>query len=117
MKEVILTLPDKAYELLAIDAAAAQKSPEQWILDKLSAAPESPQPEPPEPHTLLAAALDTLGFQRLAAEKAGRLSELLARRKAHPLADEETAELHALLAEADALELTSLQRLAATLAH
>ncbi len=105
MKEVILTLPDKAYELLAIDAAAAQKSPEQWILDKLFAAPES-QPEPPEPHTLLAAALDTLGFQRLAAEKAGRLSELLARRKAHSLADEETAELHALLAEADALELT-----------
>lgn len=113
MKEVILTLPDKAYEQLAVDAAAAKQSPEQWILDKISAAPESP----PEPHTLLAAALDTLGFQRLAAEKAGRLSELLACRKAHPLADEETAELHALLAEADALELTSLQRLAATLAH
>lgn len=116
MKEVILTLPDKAYEQLAIDAATAQKSPEQWILDKLFAAPES-RPEPPEPHTLLAAALDTLGFQRLAEEKARRLSELLLLRKAHSLSDEETAELHALLAEADALELTSLQRLAATLAH
>ena len=116
MKEVILALPDKAYEQLAIDAAAAHKSPEQWILDKLFAEPES-QPVPPEPHTLLAAALDTLGFQRLAAEKARRLSELLSLRKAHSLADEETAELHALLAEAEALELTSLQRLAATLAH
>lgn len=116
MKEVILTLPDKAYEQLARDAATAQKSPEQWILDKLFAAPES-RPEPPEPHTLLAAALDTLGFQRLAEEKARRLSELLLLRKAHSLSDEETAELHALLAEADALELTSLQRLAATLAH
>ncbi len=41
MKEVILTLPDKAYEQLAIDAAAAHKSPEQWILDKLFAEPES----------------------------------------------------------------------------
>lgn len=116
MKEVTLTLPDKAYEQLAIDAAAAHKSPEQWILDKLFAVPAS-QPEPPETHTLLAAALDTLGFQRLAVEKARRLNELLSRRKAHSSSDEETAELHALLAEADALELTSLQRLAATLAH
>ena len=116
MKEVTLTLPDKAYEQLAIDAAAAQKSPEQWILDKLFAASES-QPEPPETHMLLAAALDTLGFQRLAAEKARRLSELLSRRKAHILSDEDTAELNALLVEADALELASLQRLAATLAH
>ena len=116
MKEVILTLPDKAYEQLAIDAAAAQKSPAQWILDKLFAEPES-QPVPPETHTLLAAALDTLGLQRLAPEKARQLSELLSRRKAHALSDEETAELNALLAEADALELTSLQRLAATLAH
>lgn len=116
MKEVVLTLPDKSYEKLTIDAAAAQKSPEQWILDKLFAAPES-QPEPPETHTLLAVALDTLGFQRLVAEKARRLSELLAHRKARALSDEETAELHALLAEADALELASLQRLATTLAH
>ena len=116
MKEVTLTLPDKMYEQLAIDAAAAQKSPEQWILDKLFAEPES-QPMPPEAHTLLAAALDTLGFQRFAPEKARRLSELLSLRKACALSDEETSELHALLAEADALELTSLQRLAATLAH
>ena len=116
MKEVILTLPDKAYEQLAIDAAAAQKSPEQWILDKLFAAPES-QPVPLATQTLLAAALDTLGFQRLAMEKAGRLSELLSLRKARALSEEETTELHALLAEADALDLSSLQRLAATLAH
>jgi hypothetical protein len=116
MKEVLLTLPDKAYEQLTIDAAAAQKSPEQWILDKLFATPES-QPVPPEPQTLLAAALDTLGFQRLVPEKARRLSDLLSLRKAHALSEEETAELHALLAEADALELASLQRLAATLAH
>jgi len=116
MKEVILTLPDKAYEQLAIDAAAAQKSPEQWILDKLFAAPGS-QSVPPESHTLLAAALDTLGFQRLAREKAERLSELLSRHKTHALSEEENAALYALLAEADALELASLQRLAATLAH
>ena len=116
MKKVILTLPDKAYEQLAIDAAAAQKSPEQWILDKLFAEPES-QPVPPEAHTLLAAALDTLGFQRLAPEKARRLSELLSLRKVHSLSDEETVELNTLLAEADAVELASLQHLAATLAH
>lgn len=116
MKEITLTLPDKAYEQLTIDAAAAQKSPEQWILDKLFAAPES-RPDPPETHTLLAVALDTLGFQRLAPVKARRLSELLSLRKAHALSDEETAELHALLAEADALELASLRHLATTLAH
>ena len=116
MKEVILTLPDKAYERLAADAASAQKSPEQWILDKLFAEPES-QAVPTESHALLTAALDTLGFQRLAPEKAKQLSELLALRKAQPLSSEETTKLHALLAEADALELESLQRLAATLAH
>jgi len=116
MKEVILTLPDKAYEQLAIDAAAVHKSPEQWILDRLFAESES-QATPPEIHTLLTAALDTLGFQRLAPEKAKQLSALLSLRKVHPLSDKETAELNALLAEADALELASLQRLAATLAH
>ena len=116
MKEVILTLPDKAYEQLATDAAAVHKSPEQWILDRLFAESES-QAAPPEIHTLLTAALDTLGFQRLASEKAKQLSELLSLRKARPLSDKETAELNALLAEADALELASLQRLAAILAH
>ncbi|MGE0821271.1 MAG: hypothetical protein AB7G75_17315 [Candidatus Binatia bacterium] len=107
MKEVTLTLSDKAYEQLAINAAAARKSPEQWILDKLFTEPES-LPVLPETHTLLAAALDTLGFQRLAPEKARRLSELLSLRKTRVLSDEETAELHALFAEADTLELASL---------
>lgn len=115
MKEVTLTLPDKTYERLVAVAAVAQKSPEQWIFDKLFAEPDSP-PEPTENHVLLAAALDTLGFQRLAPQKARRLSDLLALRKAQPLSHEESAELQALLAEADALELASLQRLAATLA-
>lgn len=116
MKEVILTLPDKAYERLVANAALAKKSPEQWIFDKLFAEPASPT-EPTESHTLLAAALDSLGFQRLAPEKARRLSELLALRKTQSLSNEETTELQVLLAEAEALELTSLQRLAATLAH
>ena len=33
MKEVILTLADNAYEQLVVQAAVAQKSPEQWIVD------------------------------------------------------------------------------------
>jgi hypothetical protein len=116
MKEVILTLPDKTYEQLVADAASAQKSPEQWIMDRLLTE-QSTQIAAAELHTLLAAALDALGFQRLEPEKTERLSGLLRVRKERPLSGEETAELHTLMAEADALELESLQRLAAALEH
>jgi hypothetical protein len=44
-----------------------------------------------------------------------RLSELLAVRKARSLCSDETAELNALMAEADALELKGLKRSATTL--
>ena len=114
MKEVTLTLPDKTYERLMADAASAHQSPEQWIIDKLFTEPGW-QTATAELHTLLAAALDALGFRRLEPEKAKRLSELLHVRKERPLSSEETAELNALMAKADALELESLQRLAATL--
>ena len=36
MKEILLHLPDHAYERLVTEAAAVQQSPEQWILDRLS---------------------------------------------------------------------------------
>jgi len=111
MKELLLHLPDHAYERLVMEAAAAQQSPEQWLLDRLLA------PSPPvamaAPHTLLAAALDALGFQRLAPEKATRLSTLLEARHTRALSPDEADELHALMAEADTLELEGLQRLAA----
>src|SRR5262245_61934065 len=114
MKEVILTLPDKTYEQLVADATSDQKSPEQWIRDRLLAE-QSAQSAATELHMLLAAALDALGFKRLELEKTKRLSELLRARKERSLSDEEATELHALMAEADALELESLQRLATTL--
>lgn len=98
------------------DAASAHKSPEQWIVDRLFAE-EGSHTAAHDSHVLLAAALDALGFKRLAPEKAKRLSELLHVRKERLLSDDETTELTALLAEADALELESLQRLAATLEH
>ena len=111
MKELLLHLPDEAYERLVMEAAAAQQSPEQWLLDRLLT------PAPPSavavPHTLLAAALDALGFQRLAPEKVTRLSTLLEARHARVLSPEEADELQALMTEADTLELESLQRLAA----
>jgi hypothetical protein len=111
MKELLLHLPDHAYERLVMEAAAAQQSPEQWLLDRLVA------PSPPGtvtvPHTLLVAALDALGFQRLALEKATRLSILLEARHARALSPDEADELHALMTEADALELAGLQRLVA----
>jgi hypothetical protein len=114
MKEIILHLPDTTYERIAAAAGSAHKSPEQWILDRLFAEPSLSAPVA-EPHTLLAAALDSLGFQRLAPEKAKRLSALLEVRKARALSPDEAHELHALMSEADILEVESLQRLAAAL--
>jgi hypothetical protein len=114
MKEVVLTLPDKTYERLAAIAAAAHKSPQQWIEERLLIEQDLQMPED-EAHTLLVAALDALGFKRLAAEQAKRLSELLHARKKRVLSESEATELNTLMNEADALELGSLQRLAATL--
>jgi hypothetical protein len=107
VKEVILHLPDQTYEWLKAEAASAHTSLEQWILDKLSTAPGS-KASVAEPHVLLAAALDALGFKRLQPEKAQRLSELLAVRKVRSLSNGETGELNTLMAEANALELASL---------
>lgn len=114
MKELLLHLPDHAYERLVMEATAAQQSPEQWLLDRLFA----PSPLPAavaEPHTLLAAALEALGFRCLAPEKARRLSTLLKTRQARSLSYDEADELHALMTEADTLELEGLQRLAAAM--
>jgi hypothetical protein len=114
MKEVTLSLPDGAYEKLMAEASLAQQSPEQWIAEKLLAT-QSAQSARADLPTLLSAALDALGFQRLSPEKAERLSTLLAIRKERSLADTETAELNVLMTEADTLELESLHRLAAAL--
>ena len=89
-------------------------TPERWILDRLFAT-SSPPVAVAAPHTLLAAALEALGLQRLTPEKARRLSTLLAAHKARALSHDEADELHALMTEADALELESLQRLAAAM--
>ena len=114
MKAVLLTLPDKTYERLVAEAALAHQAPEQWIADRFFAerGPEATAAEPP---TLLAAALDALGFRRLEPERTKRLSEVLNVRKERPLSGDEAAELNALMTEAEVLELESLQRLAATL--
>jgi hypothetical protein len=114
MKEIILHLPDATYERIIAEATAAHKSPEQWILERLFPEP-GPSAPVAEPHMLLATALDSLGFQRLEPEKAKRLSTLLQDRKTRALSPDEAHELHALLSEADALEVESLQRLAAAL--
>jgi hypothetical protein len=111
MKEIILHLPDKPYEQLMAEAAAARMSLEQWIVDEVSTA-ASPKTLVEEAHMLPAAALDALGFKHLQPEKARRLRELLAGRKERSLSSAETAKLNALIAEADALELESLARLA-----
>lgn len=116
MKEVLLTLPEKTYERLVADAVSAHKSPEQWIMDRLFTE-QDVRIAAAELHILLTAALDALGFHRLEPEKAKRLSELLQVRKERPLSSDATAELNALMAEAEVLELASLQRLAATLEH
>ena len=114
MKEIILHLPDKTYEQLMAEAASARMSLEQWIVEEISTA-ASPKASLDEAHILLAAALDAFGFKRLQPERARRLSELLAARKVRSLSSDETDELNALTAEADALELESLERLAMTL--
>ena len=114
MKEMILHLPDQTYERLVARATAAHKSPEQWLVEHL--APDlSPQHHEDETHALLAAALDALGFKRVEPETAQRLSQLLDLRKKRTLSHDETDELRALMTEADALEVESLQRLAAAL--
>jgi HNH endonuclease len=112
MKEIIFHLPDTTYERIAAEVGSAHKSPEQWILDRLFPEP-NPSAAVAKPHTLLPAALDLLGFQRIEPEKAKRLSALLQTRKSRGLSDDEAHELHALMSEADALEVESLQRLAA----
>jgi hypothetical protein len=114
MKEIILHLPDNTYEQLMAEAASAHMSLEQWIIDEISTPPSS-KASVEEAHMVLAAALDALGFKRLQPKKARRLSELLAVRKARSLSSDEIAELNALMAEADALELESLERLATTI--
>jgi hypothetical protein len=114
MKEIILHLPDTTYERIAAEAGSAHKSPEQWILDRLFAEP-SPSAPVAEPHMLLAAALDSMGFQRIEPEKAKRLSALLQIRNSRALSDDEAHELQTLMSEADALEVEGLQRLAAAL--
>jgi hypothetical protein len=114
MKEIILHLPDTTYKRIAAEAGSVHKSPEQWILDRLFPVP-SPSAPVAEPHILLAAALDSLGFQRLEPEKAKQLSALLQVRKSRALSHDEAHELHTLMSEANALEVENLQRLAAAL--
>jgi hypothetical protein len=98
MKKIILHLPDKPYEQLMAEAAAASMSLEQWIVDEVSTA-ASPKTLVEEAH-----ALDALDFKRLQPEKARRLRELLAGRKEHSLSSAETAKLNALIAEADIID-------------
>ena len=114
MREVILHLPDTTYERLAEAAAAVHKPLEQWIIDVLTADPGA-SAHTAESHDMLAAVLDVLGFERLEAEKASRLSALLKSRKERPLTSAGAAELQTLMDTANALELTSLQRLAVAL--
>jgi hypothetical protein len=114
MKEVTLSLPEKTYERLAVVAASAHKSPEQWMIDTLTSEPAA-HASTTEVHTLLVAALEALGFKRLEPEKSKRLSELLSIRKERDLSNAETFELNTLMAEAEVLEVESLQRLAITL--
>ncbi len=114
MKEVTLSLPEKTYERLAAVAASAHKSPEQWMIDTLITEPAA-HASTTEVHMLVVAALEALGFKPLEPEKSKRLSDLLSVRKERHLSSEEAFELNTLLAEADTLELESLQRLALTL--
>lgn len=114
MREVILQLPDAMYERLAAEAVAVHKPLEQWIIDVLTA-DTGEAAATVASHDMLAAAMDALGFERLEPEKASRLSALLKSRKERALSRDETAELHILMDAANALELASLQRLAAAL--
>jgi hypothetical protein len=114
VREVLLHLPDATYERLTGEAAAAHKPLEQWIVDILTA-DIGASAHVAESHEVLASALDALGFQCLAPEKASRLSALLKSGKGGALSNDETAELQTSMAEENALELASLQRLAAAL--
>jgi hypothetical protein len=114
VREVILHLPDATYERLAETAAAVHKPLEQWIIDVLTT-DTGASAHTVESHDMLAAALDALGFERLEPEKASRLSALLKSRKERTLTGAETAELQTLMDAAHALELASLQCLAAAL--
>jgi hypothetical protein len=102
------------YARLAKEATAVHKSLEQWILDILTSDTGAPA-HTVESHDMLAAALDALGFERLEPEKASRLSAFLKSRKERPLSSDEATELQTLMDAANALELASLQRLAAAL--
>jgi hypothetical protein len=113
MKDVILHLPDTTYAQLLAAASSSRMSVEQWIIQTISTATSLNAPVE-DAHELLSAALDALGFQRLQPDKARRLSELLAVRKVRSLSSDETTELNALMAAAEALELASLERLATT---
>lgn len=114
MREVILHLPDATYERLAEAASAVHKPLEQWLIDLLAAATRA-SAYSDESHDMLAAAMDVLGFERLDLEKASRLSALLKSRKERPPTSDEAAELQTLMDTANALELSSLQRLAVAL--
>jgi hypothetical protein len=113
MKDVTLHLPDTTYVQLLAAASSARMSVEQWIIHTISTA-TNPNAPAEEAHEVLSAALDALGFKRLQTDKARRLSELLAVRKERSLSSDETTELHALMAAAEALELAGLERLATT---
>ena len=107
-------MSDATHKQDTAEPAAVHKPLEPWIVDVL-AADTGEAIHIAAFHDRLAAALDTLGFERLDPEKASRLSVLLKSRKEHPLTSDETAELQTLIATANALELASLQRLAAAL--
>jgi len=111
MKAVTLHLPDTTYAQLLAAASSARMSVEQWIIRTISTA-TNPNAPVAEAHEVLSAALDALGFKRLQHDKARRLSELLTVRKERSLSTDETAELHALMAATEALELASLERIA-----
>jgi hypothetical protein len=114
VREVIRHLPDATYQRLAEKAAAVHKPLEQWIIDVL-AADTGASAHAAESHDMLAAALDVLGFERLAPEKASRLSALLKSRQERPLTSDKAAELQTLMDATNTLELASLQRLAVAL--
>jgi hypothetical protein len=107
-------LSDATHNQDTAEPAAVHKPLEQWIVDVL-AADTGGATHIAASHDRLATALAALGFERLDPEKASRLSVLLKSHKEHPLSSDETDELQTLIATANALELASLQRLAAAL--
>ena len=114
MREVVLHLPESTYERLVDAAAAVHKPLEQWIVDALTT-DVGVSAYAAASCDMLAAALDARGFERLAPEKSRQLSTLLHSRKERSLSSAEAAALQTLMAEANALELASLEHLAATL--